>query len=248
MKNHRNYWFVLLLSLLVCFACEKPLDEEGDKDKEEYYVDDDGKPIDDDDDDYSDPGHDDDDGSDDSGSSTDQSSDEDSGSGNGSDSGSGNGSDNDSSDDEEDMTEDSSVDDRTTPYDETDISDGDQGEDLYACGDTITVAQFLLPGQFSYINVKGYIVGCCQRNVKNADFVAPFDVPSNLLLADSPDERDTEKMMSVELRSGTTIRDMLNLKEHPEMLHRKILVSGYREKYLGIYGIKGINKEFKIYR
>ena len=232
MKNHRCCGWTLLLALLLCVACEKPITTDPEED-DLYLVDDDGNYI-GDDDEYAEPG-DGDGGTNDTDGSDDEGDDSSDGS-----------SDNSSEDFEEDSTK---TDDRDTPYVEGGVVDGNEpseGGTAYASGDTITVGQFLAATSAKLTYVKGYIVGCCDRSIKKADFSEPFVSGSNLLLADSPEERDTTKVMSVELKSNSEIREMLDLTEHPEMQGRKILVAGYPSIYLGIPGLKDI-KDFKIY-
>lgn len=269
MRRSRNLLFLMLLSLIMCMACEKPIEDEQEKDNKELYIDDDGDIIDDDGDggDKKDPDNSDGDGkSDDEGDASDS--------------------------DDDDYTEDpSKTEDRETPYTETGIVDGNNdtgnggntgggntgggnsgGNDgvdgntgdnsggntgdggssdtTYSTGDTISVIQFINATSAKYLYVKGYIVGCATRNAtksENVDLDAPFKYATALLLADSPNERSVSNMMSVELKSGSKIRETLNLVEHDDMYQRKILIGGYRETYIYIPGIKGSN-DFKIYK
>lgn len=224
MRTKKYYLLLMMLSLVVCIACEKPMDDEKSDDKELYITDDDS----------------DTDGSGDAESSGD--------SGNPGDSGNSGDSGDSGDSDDSDWSEDSDkTDDRTTPYDEGGIVDGNDDSATYKSGDTITVIQFLTADELPYVYVKGYIVGCCDRSIAKADFTEPFVSASNLLLADSPDETDTEKVMSVELKSKSEIRSLLNLQNNPEMKGRKILVGGNRTTYLGIPGIKNPT-DFKIYK
>ena len=268
MRRSRNLLFLMLLSLIMCMACEKPIEDEQEKDNKELYIDDDDDIIDDnsDGDDKKDSANPDDEGG--------------SGGSNGDDGNSG------GSEDDDNFTEDpSKTDNRDTPYNETDIVDGnadtnnggntgsgntgDNGADgntgdssggntgggsnsdtTYTTGDTINVVQFINVTSAKYLYVKGYIVGCATRNAtksENVDLDAPFKYATALLLADSPNERNVNNMMSVELKSGSKIRETLNLVDHEDMYKRKVLIGGYRETYLYIPGIKGSN-DFKIYK
>lgn len=107
-----------------------------------------------------------------------------------------------------------------------------QGEEVY------TVAGFLNMEVWSSSRtwVVGYIVGDCSYKIENANFTAPFTQPNAILLADNPNERDTNKMMSVQLPSSR--RDTYSLKSHPENQGTKLfVVTGGRTKYLNIYGM-----------
>lgn len=251
MQIRRSFFFVLMVALGLCFACEKPSDDDP-NDNSVYLIDDDSTPA-DGDDNRGETGNDDDEDGDSAGnggSTTNGSSD------NGDDGGD-SGTDTGDDEDFDDMAEDpTKTDDRETNWDETDIiDDNDQGGSdeagAYETGDTVTVAQFRQITSAKYIYVKGYIVGCATTNALNSsyvDFEPPFQFPTALLLADRTDERDVDKMISIQLKSGSAIRETLNLQDHPEMHGRKILVGGYVTTYLRIPGIKDVTTDFKIYK
>lgn len=50
-----------------------------------------------------------------------------------------------------------------------------------------------------YVWVKGYIVGACSRSIRQAEWEPPFSLESAVLLADSPDESDPERVISIQL-------------------------------------------------
>ena len=83
--------------------------------------------------------------------------------------------------------------------------------------------------------VVGYIVGACDRTMKNALFTADeiraAGVSTNLLIADSNDERDASRCMPVELKKGTDVRDEANLVDHPEVLGCRIGLLGLVKTY-----------------
>ena len=106
----------------------------------------------------------------------------------------------------------------------------------------LTVAEFIEGNYESGVFVKGYIVGACSTNIKHADFEAPFEWSSAILVADEQGETNTDKIISIELKSGSNIRKDLNLKDHPENFGKQALFFGYPERYLGIIGIKGPGK------
>ena len=92
--------------------------------------------------------------------------------------------------------------------------------------------------------VMGYIIGSCSTNIEHADFEAPFELSSAILLADNSEERDTDKMISIGMKSGSNFRKDVNLKDHPENKGRLLCVYGYKVKYLGISGIKDVGYYF----
>ena len=145
----------------------------------------------------------------------------------------------------DDGEDDTSLDDQTTPYEEPytggddDAQPGSDDGQSIPSGSDITVHDFLTAKQLPGVYVKGYIVGSCTKNKGNADLTQPFAHATALLLADSPEEKDVDKMMSLELKSGSKIREALNLVDHPELYQHKLKVFGYRTSYLGMYGIKG---------
>ncbi|TSB44817.1 5'-nucleotidase C-terminal domain-containing protein [Alkalicoccobacillus porphyridii] len=84
--------------------------------------------------------------------------------------------------------------------------------------------------------VKGYIVGSI---VNSSPVIGEgTHAPSNLLLADSPDETDRSKMLPVQLVNGTAVRNGLNLPSHPENLGRLITVTGSLEAYFSTPGMR----------
>ena len=132
-------------------------------------------------------------------------------------------------------------DDRQTPYEEKDFVDGNEDHGGYQTGDELTVMEFIQADYLPGVWVTGYIVGACARSIENADFDAPFDWSSAILLADNPNERNVDRVISIELKSGSELRKTVNLDDHPEMKGRRLRIFGYRCTYLGIYGIKNVN-------
>ena len=85
--------------------------------------------------------------------------------------------------------------------------------------------------------VRGYIVGSMvsfspELSIENEH------VASNLLLAESPDETDLSKMLTVQLPSGSDTRAALNLIDHPEMYHQEVMITGSLEAYFSQPGLK----------
>lgn len=130
---------------------------------------------------------------------------------------------------------------------ETDIVDGndkDKKDDspkpagpMVLGEQSYTVNQFLSYTFTKEVWVVGYIVGDCTKSIKYANFDPPFTQPQAILLADDPNERDTQKVMSVQL-SGTNRQNEYCLKSHPENQGTKRLaVLGVQRTYLGVPGM-----------
>lgn len=91
------------------------------------------------------------------------------------------------------------------------------------------------------VSVAGYIVGASGPfNLGYAEFSAPFDVASNILLADRTGERDVTKLFPVSLPNGSDMRAQLNLADHPEWLGTAIVVEGPLSEYFRVAGMKNV--------
>lgn len=92
--------------------------------------------------------------------------------------------------------------------------------------------------------VTGYIVGYVDTGIKSyatdesAKFTVPAAVATNLLLANSPDEKDWNKCISVNLPSGSDARAQLNLKDNTGNLGKLLTIKGTVTRYVGISGVK----------
>lgn len=87
--------------------------------------------------------------------------------------------------------------------------------------------------------VCGYIVG---GNLSSSSVKCepPFSSQTNMAIADSWNEKDRKKMMSVELPSGS-VREALNLVSHPDNLGRRVYLKGnVAESYFGLTGLKRV--------
>lgn len=90
--------------------------------------------------------------------------------------------------------------------------------------------------------VKGYIVGYVKNgnlSARTANFEAGT-TKTNILLADSPDEKEWCSCIPIQLVVGTDPRNELNLGEHPEVLGSMVEITGTLTSYLGARGIKNI--------
>lgn len=90
--------------------------------------------------------------------------------------------------------------------------------------------------------VKGYIVGWIEgtKYATGAHFSTPATVATNIILAGSSSETDTDYCIPVQLPSGD-IRKALNLVDHPENLGHEIVLCGSNDKYFGANGLKSVS-------
>ena len=92
--------------------------------------------------------------------------------------------------------------------------------------------------------VTGYIVGYVDTGIKSfasdesAKFSAPATVATNLLLANTPDEKDWSKCCSINLPSKTDIRSQLNLMDNPGNLGKLLNIKGNVTRYVALSGVK----------
>ena len=88
--------------------------------------------------------------------------------------------------------------------------------------------------------VWGYIVGG-DLSSSSVNFEAPFSKNSNMAIASYASCTSREACMSVELASGSDLRETVNLADHPEMLGRKIYLQGtVKSSYFGLPGLKSV--------
>ena len=93
----------------------------------------------------------------------------------------------------------------------------------------------------STVQVKGYIVGCVSgTSLNGAEFIEPFSAKSNLLIADDRNENVSENCLPISLPNNSEIRSQLNLVEHPEYLHKQIIIKGTLRAYFKHAGIKDV--------
>ena len=134
--------------------------------------------------------------------------------------------------------------DRSTEYVEKDFT-VEEGDDTggFHTGDEITVSQFINNEIRCGVWVTGYIVAACTTSANkedNVDFTPPFKFSSAVLIADKPDENNVSRCASIQLKSGSAIRNTLDPETHPEIKGKRLKVFGYKTTYLGIPGIKDI--------
>lgn len=138
-----------------------------------------------------------------------------------------------------DVTEQDPGSDDDDGYGDDDWDDDWDDEPTYR-GDTLTVAEFIEGNFQGGAFVEGYIVGDCTKSFKYAEFEPPFNNPQALLLADRTDEYDKSYILAVQLKSGSKARAHMNLVDNPAWYHKKVVLFGYREKYLGMAGLKDL--------
>ena len=87
--------------------------------------------------------------------------------------------------------------------------------------------------------VKGYIVGYVDGMTlaSGATFAVPSNAETEILLADSPDETNSDNVFPVQLPAGD-VRNALELSAHPDYLKQEVLLYGSLEKYFGAQGMK----------
>lgn len=92
--------------------------------------------------------------------------------------------------------------------------------------------------------VNGYIVGYVDTGIKSyatdesSKFTVPATVATNLLLANTPNETDWNKCISVNLPSGSDARTQLNLKDNAGNLGKLLTIQGTVTRYVGLSGVK----------
>ncbi|HQF00693.1 MAG TPA: DUF6359 domain-containing protein [Bacteroidales bacterium] len=97
--------------------------------------------------------------------------------------------------------------------------------------------------------VKGYIVGSVKSGVtsitSNDDILysPPFNLATNVLIADSPDEKNYQNCVIVNLPAGKPLRSEVNLVDHPDNLGKWLNVSGTLRTYFGAAGLRDSNGE-----
>ena len=81
--------------------------------------------------------------------------------------------------------------------------------------------------------VQGYIVGCLEDIFEDgkyagskANFVAPFNITSNVLIAENPDETNESNCFPVKIKNGSDLSKAINLKDHPENKGSVLLIQG----------------------
>ena len=88
--------------------------------------------------------------------------------------------------------------------------------------------------------VKGYIVGAANGSMSKLQ-TSEFSVPSNIVIADTPNETETTKMIPVELPSKSDERTTWNLVDNPGNYQKQVIIEGKLIAYFGQPGLKSPN-------
>ena len=108
--------------------------------------------------------------------------------------------------------------------------------------DTLSIAEGIKlqsDSKYNQVYIKGYIVGYTTSNRKiyyDLVDIKKTSARSNVMLADNLEERDPDKMISVELTNGSYIQQAVNLVDNPQNLHRQLTVKGAMKTYKGLNG------------
>ena len=92
--------------------------------------------------------------------------------------------------------------------------------------------------------VHGYIVGAVKSGLSsvtgNSDinWSAPFDLATNVVIADDANCREISQCIIVNLPAGKPLRIQVNLMDHPENLGKHLAVNGKLRKYFGQAGLR----------
>ena len=95
--------------------------------------------------------------------------------------------------------------------------------------------------------VSGYIVGSVKSGnntvVSNGqiNWSAPFDLATNVVIADDPDCQEITQCIIVYLPSGKPLREQVNLMNNPGNLGHRLSVLGKLRKYFGQAGLRDSN-------
>ncbi len=110
------------------------------------------------------------------------------------------------------------------------------------------VVQLEAAGQTGTGWVKGYIVGAPNIDVtsitanENIQWEAGedgFALANTLVIGQTAETREIDHALVIELPSGSVFQTLGNLREHPELLGREILVNATFAKYMDTYGLTG---------
>jgi hypothetical protein len=126
---------------------------------------------------------------------------------------------------------------KTTEGTEISIIDDEKQENA------LTVAQAQLVEDGTPIVIKAYIVASTTRSINNADFEAPFSGSSAIVVADVPDSlvQDRNQLFPICLTDRSKARAALNLEDNPDIWNHIVFLSGTKERYMGMDGMKKVN-------
>ena len=112
--------------------------------------------------------------------------------------------------------------------------------------DVHTIADYSLAWSGTYYWCTGYILGGVKRYQDQFDGISYTDTLS-LVLATTPDETDMDEIVTVQISHDA--RMALNVKDHPELIGKRVKVQGLlvndkgNPLYLGKDGIRNVSTE-----
>ena len=116
----------------------------------------------------------------------------------------------------------------------------DEGKD-----EALTVAEAQQVADGTPIVVKAYIVASTTRSIKNADFEAPFEGSTAIVLADEctddPAYYDEDDLFPVCLTDRKNARAALNLEDNPDICRHLVYLYGTKERYMSRAGLKKVD-------
>ncbi len=118
--------------------------------------------------------------------------------------------------------------------------------DPFTVNDVHTIADYSLAWSGTYYWCTGYILGGVKRYQDQFDGISYTDTLS-LVLAATPDETDMDKIVTVQISHDA--RMALNVKDHPELIGKRVKVQGLlvndkgNPLYLGKDGIRNVSTE-----
>ena len=118
--------------------------------------------------------------------------------------------------------------------------------DPFTVNDVHTIADYSLAWSGTYYWCTGYILGGVKRYQDQFDGISYTDTLS-LVLATTPDETDMDKIATVQISHDA--RMALNVKDHPELIGKRVKVQGLlvndkgNPLYLGKDGIRNVSTE-----
>lgn len=118
--------------------------------------------------------------------------------------------------------------------------------DPFTVNDVHTIADYSLAWSGTYYWCTGYILGGVKRYQDQFDGISYTDTLS-LVLATTPDETDMDEIVTVQISHDA--RMALNVKDHPELIGKRVKVQGLlvndkgNPLYLGKDGIRNVSTE-----
>ena len=112
-----------------------------------------------------------------------------------------------------------------------------------------------LQGNGEGVWVQGYIVGAVKNgntsvsSNSHINWSAPFDLNTNVLIADDPNCREVSNCIIVNLPNNKPLRTEVNLVDHPENLGKQLAVKGTLRTYFGQAGLRdsgGTENDFSL--